>query len=219
MRRLLIIPVLVLLLMLQLAIVSRIQMLNGAADIMLISLIALSIQKNIPTVWVWGLAGGLMVSLVTALPFIVPIAGYLLIVIAGRAIQRSVVHAPVLAMFLISIVGTLFVHALSMIALFINGVNVSIADSLTRITMPSVLLNLILCLPIYLIMTDLSKMDAGRTGGTDGFKHSENPVGRGSTQHLLPALDGGFLRRECHRCGFITHKASFAFLHWAPLSG
>lgn len=153
-----IIPVLVLLLMLQLAIVSRIQMLNGAADIMLISLIALSIQKNIPTVWVWGLAGGLMVSLVTALPFIVPIAGYLLIVIAGRAIQRSVVHAPVLAMFLISIVGTLFVHALSMIALFINGVNVSIADSLTRITMPSVLLNLILCLPIYLIMTDLSKM-------------------------------------------------------------
>lgn len=158
MKRLLLIPVLVLMLMLQLAIFSRIQMLNGAADIIMVSLIALSIQKNIPSVWVWGLGGGLLVSLVTALPFFVPIAGYLLIVLVGTTIQRSVVHTPVLAMFLVSVVGTLLFHALSMIVLFISGVNISITDSLTRITMPSVLLNLILCLPIYLIMTDLSKV-------------------------------------------------------------
>ena len=71
-------PILGMLVILQSAVVSRIPLLHGTADLVLIALLAWAIQERVNSAWQWSILGGLLVSLVTALPLAAILAGYLL---------------------------------------------------------------------------------------------------------------------------------------------
>ena len=143
-------------LMLQTAVISRINLLYGSADLILVILAAWALQERVTTSWQWALVGGGLVAFVSGLPWFVPLAGYLLIVGVARLMQRRVWQAPLLAMFTVCLTGTLMFHILSIFSLRVLGDPLPVGDSLNLVTLPSVLLNLLLAIPVYVGMSDLA---------------------------------------------------------------
>jgi rod shape-determining protein MreD len=138
-------------------VLSRVPLVYGTADLTLLAMIAWALQKRVDTAWHWGIVGGLMVSFVSALPTGVPLLGYLVTVGLTLMLRRRIWHAPVLAMFLAVFGGTLTTHFLNLIALRLVDNPIPWLQALELITLPSLLLNLLLALPAYVIFADLAK--------------------------------------------------------------
>jgi hypothetical protein len=70
--------------------------------------------------------------------------------------KRQVWQAPLLIMLFLTLIGTFLYHSLTIVQLLLSGTSVPILDSLSVITLPSILLNLALAIPVYAIMRDLA---------------------------------------------------------------
>lgn len=151
------IPILSLLLVVQTAIISRAPLLQGTADILLLTVIAWALQERVRSAWYWAVLAGLLVSFVSGLPYGLLLAGYLLATGIALALRQRVWQAPILAMFAATFFGTLIVHLISLLVLRISGNPMPILEALNLITLPSLLLNLLLAVPIYAVFSDLAK--------------------------------------------------------------
>lgn len=156
MLALLAIPILVLSFMLQTIVVSTLPLLQGFADLTLLVLAAWSLQERVRFAWIWAIGVGLMVGYISALPMLVPVAGYFFVTILCRLLLRRVWQSPILAMFIVTLIGSLVTQLLSMAVLIISGTPLPIEDSINLIVLPSTLLNLLMALPIYAVITDLA---------------------------------------------------------------
>jgi hypothetical protein len=141
---------------LQSAIVSEIQLLNGYADLPLVLVAAWALQERVESAWQWAAIVTLLVAFVTRLPWFILLIGYFGIVYIARSLQRRVWQAPLLAMFSVVFIGTLFMHILSFTTLRLLGTPFSFSTIATLITLPSLLLNMLLSIPVYTLMRDLS---------------------------------------------------------------
>jgi hypothetical protein len=156
---LLAVPVLIVTLMTQMAILSRLPLLHGTADLVLLVLLAWALQEKVESAWEWTLIGGILVSFVSAMPLFTPLLIYLGITLIARLLYSRIWQVPILAMFVVTIVGTIFQHIISIFVLQIfNQTPVSWWVSLNQVTLPSALLNLLLSLPVYVVITDLAKV-------------------------------------------------------------
>lgn len=145
------------LVMLQTGIFSRLTLLQGSADIVLLVIVAWSIQERVKTAWQWTFIGGLLVSLVTAVPFFAPLIGYGLTTFVARLILKRIWQTPIMAMLGTTFVGTMLYHLISLGILIANGSPLPVLESLTQVTLPSAMLNLLFSLPVYTVITDLAK--------------------------------------------------------------
>jgi rod shape-determining protein MreD len=150
------IPVLVVLVMLQTIVVSTLPLLHGTADLVMLVIIAWALQERVPSGFEWGLIGGLLVGSITAVPFYVPLVSYLGAVGLARLLRRRVWQTPLLAMFATTIGGSLMLHVVTWAVLRVQGTPLSILDSINQVVLPATLLNLLLALPVYAVMTDLA---------------------------------------------------------------
>lgn len=157
MRHLVAFPILALAVILQSAIVSRISLLSGYADLVLVIVIAWALQEGATTAWHWAILAGAMSAVVTGLPWGVPLAGFLMAVWVSRALKKRIWQAPLIAMFTVTFLASLFSHLLSYIVLNIIGASLPFGDSFSLVTLPSVLLNLLLAIPIFWLMRDLAQ--------------------------------------------------------------
>ncbi len=157
MRNLVAIPLLLLVVIIQSAIVPVFSLLAGYADVMLVLLAAWALQDGVDTAFQWALLGGLMISLVSKLPWFIYLAGYLGVVLFARALQGRVWQVPLLAMFTVTFVGTVFIHLMTFTYLGLFGRGVALGDTMGLVTLPSVLLNLVIAIPVFGMMRDLSR--------------------------------------------------------------
>ncbi len=153
---LLAVPIVAVLLMLQLAVVSRLPLLQGAADLLLVFVIAWALHERVRHAWQWTIIAGAGVSLVSATPLYAPLAGYLFACGFARLLRRQVWQTPILAMLLTTFVGTIGYHGITILTLFVSGVTLPFQDSLSLVTLPSTLLNLIFALPVFVLVNDLA---------------------------------------------------------------
>jgi len=153
---LLALPILSALLLLQSAIVSRITLLQGVADLVLLALVAWSLQKRNRSTWVWGVIGGLLVGYVSALPFGATLVGYSLAVVLAVILRQRVWHMPILAMLIATFFGTLIVQMVELAALRIVGVEMPFWEAINLVMIASGLLNLLLAIPFYATFSDLA---------------------------------------------------------------
>jgi rod shape-determining protein MreD len=156
MRNLVAFPLLGLAVILQSAVVSRIQLLSGYADVVLIILAAWALQSQVRSAWHWALVAGIFVGFITRLPWPVVVAGYLAVVFIAQMLQRRVWQAPLLAMYSVIFLGTIFMHLASFAALRLFGVPLLFDDVVGLITLPSLLLNLLFAIPIFTFIRDLA---------------------------------------------------------------
>ena len=157
MSRLIVVPVLVAVLMIQSIIVSGLTLLGGAADLMLLVLIAWALQDRVDTAWEWAVLGGLLIGFVSGLPFYVPVVGYSLVVLLARLIQRRIWQTPILAMLFVTVFGTLVMNLLTILSLQFGGTPITISEAISLVVLPSTMLNLIVALPVYLLLRDLAR--------------------------------------------------------------
>lgn len=150
------IPVLALALLLQTAIVSRIMLINGSADLVLLVLAALGLQERVRHAWIWAVLAGLFVGFVSGVPWYVYLASYLAVVGVARLLTHRVWQAPLLAMFSVTLIGTLVLQMATFTVLTFLQVSLGLADVFEKIILPSILLNLLLAIPVYGLVRDLA---------------------------------------------------------------
>ncbi|MBI5825142.1 MAG: hypothetical protein HZB18_14020 [Chloroflexi bacterium] len=156
MRNIVAFPLLGLAVILQSAIVSQVKLISGYADLPLLMLAAWALQERVKSAWLWAVLVCLMIGFVSSMPWLVVAAGYLGVIFMAQILQRRVWQAPLLAMFSVIFMGTLFIHLLSFAVLRILGTPFAFADVIGLITLPSLLLNMLFSIPVYALMRDLA---------------------------------------------------------------
>jgi hypothetical protein len=156
MKNLVAVPLLVLAVIFQTAVISRITLLSGAADLMLLILVAWALQEQVESSWHWAVLGALLVAFVSAAPPIIPIVGYILAVVFARYVIRQIWQTPILALFSVTFFSTLVYQLLAYLVLLATGTRLAFDDVLALIVLPSVFLNLLLAIPVHSLIRDLA---------------------------------------------------------------
>jgi rod shape-determining protein MreD len=156
MKNLIGIPILALAFMVQTAVVSRITLLSGAADLVLLILVAWALQEQVQSSWQWAVLAGLMAAFISGLPPLTLMLAYLLAVGLARYVIYQIWRTPVLALFSVTFFSTLILHLITYLALLFRGTAIPFGDVLALITLPSVFLNLLLALPVHSLIRDLA---------------------------------------------------------------
>ncbi len=157
MRNLVAVPLLILAVVLQSAIIPSFALLSGYADLLLVLLAAWALQEGVDTGFQWALLAALMISLVSHLPWFIYVAGYVGIVLMARVLQKRVWQVPMLAMLIVTFLGTVLMHLLTFVYLQLFGHGVSFSDAMGLVTLPSLLLNLLVAIPLFGMMRDLAR--------------------------------------------------------------
>ena len=156
MATILAIPVLVVFIILQTTVVSRLPLMLGSADIVMLALVAWALQERVKNAWIWTAIGGLAVSYISAVPFYIPLISYLMITAIARVLTRHVWQTPLLAMFVTTALGTVINQGLTVMALKVTETPINTMSAINLVLLPSLLLNLVLALPIRALMVDLA---------------------------------------------------------------
>ena len=117
-------------------------------------LAAWGLQKQVISAWIWTGLAAVSVAFLTAIPWYVPLIGYAVVTLITRFVNKIVWQSPLLMMFMVTILGSLFMNALTYITLAVTGVSIPFAVGLVQVIIPSLLINLLLSLPIYAIAKD-----------------------------------------------------------------
>jgi rod shape-determining protein MreD len=151
------IPVIALAVMLQASIIGRIILLNGAADLVLLILAAWGLEERVRHAWVWGAVAGLLVGSVSGVPWYVYLIGYLFVIGLARFLALRVWQAPLLAMFTVTLIGTLVLLMFTYLerSLF-EDLSLAFNLAFIQIILPSSLLNLLLAIPVHALIRDLA---------------------------------------------------------------
>ncbi len=140
---------------LQSAIISRLPLINGLADLEMLLLIAWVIQPHVRSAWIWVCLASFYVSLLSALTLgALPVA-YLLIFLLSLIMRQRFWKARFLTMLALALLGTLIVQAISVFAIALQGTFFSLPTVFNLVTLPSMLLNIILAVPVYAFIRDL----------------------------------------------------------------
>jgi hypothetical protein len=141
----------------QSAVVSRLPLLHGTADLILLVVIAWALQERVRTAWQWAVIAGVIVGYISALNIVIPILAYFLVTGLALLLRQRVWQVPVLAMLAVTFVGSLLIYGLTALVLSISGTPLPLIDTLYLIILPSTILNLLLSIPIYALVKDLSE--------------------------------------------------------------
>ena len=142
---------------LQTTIVVRINILHGAADLVLLTLIAWVIHEQADSSLRWGLLAGLLVGFASALPFWLTAVEYILVVSILGAVQARIWQAPLFILFSSVFLGTFIINGMDFLYIWITGVPLNFDEVFNLVILPSLVLNIILALPIHSIMGELAK--------------------------------------------------------------
>ena len=149
------IPTLGLIAILQSAVVSRLPLNRGTADLVLVVLVAIALQKTVTTSWQWSIVGGLFMDFLSGLPFGIFTVSYLLATGLALIIRDRIWRFSFLMQLLVVFFGTMFSHVLSFLVLFLQGSEISLGIVLQVVTLPSIILNFMLSLPIFILTQDV----------------------------------------------------------------
>jgi hypothetical protein len=150
------IPVLIFTVVLQTTAFSRLPLLYGTADIVLLVVLAWNLNERVKHGWEWVVLAGLMVSFVSALPLFLPIIGYFLAAGLAYWLRRRIWQTPVLAMLFSTFLGTIVIQSLSLFTLNILGSNIPTPVGFSLVILPSALWNLILAVPVYTLVGEMA---------------------------------------------------------------
>lgn len=150
------IPILGSLAILQSSVISRFTLLHGTADLVMLTLIAWALQKRVQTAWQWSIIGGLAMNITSAVPLGVPVISYAVTTGMALVLRRRVWQVPILAMFVVTFIGTLITQGITLFVLRLTGSNIDIMQALNIVTLPSILLNLLFAIPVYALISELA---------------------------------------------------------------
>jgi hypothetical protein len=157
MSELLFYPILVLLLIIQLAIVRYLPLFNGTADILLLWLAAWGLQNKGKHVWIGAIFAAVLLSFASAVPWYAYFVTYLILALMSRLMNRHFWHNPLIALLFVVFFGSLLEYIIQFVVLLVQGISINFLESLKFIIVPSTFLNLLLAIPVYVIVSDMAQ--------------------------------------------------------------
>ncbi|MBN1373431.1 MAG: rod shape-determining protein MreD [Anaerolineaceae bacterium] len=151
------VPVFLVVLMLQTTVMSTLPLLDGTADLVLLVLLAWSVQERVRSAVEWAAIGGALVGIISHAPLVAPIAGYLVVAILARVLRARIWQSPLVSLFLATFAGSVILPAFTWAALQFEGTSLPLVESINRVVLPGALLNLLLALPVYTIIAGLAQ--------------------------------------------------------------
>lgn len=149
-------PVLALTVILQSTVFSRVTLLNGSVDLVLIVILSWALNRKVKDEWIWAIMGGAMLGFVSAIPVWVPIVGLLLVTAIAVSVKQRVWQIPTLALFVSVFVGTLIINLLSYAVLLILQGSLPLGEAFNLIILPGLILNLLAALPVSLFVNEIA---------------------------------------------------------------
>jgi hypothetical protein len=144
--------------LLQITLVTRITLLQGMADLVLLVMLAWMLQPGNQADWKWGIPAGLFIGYASALPDWLMVACYVAAAGLCQLLKLRIWQVQLLTLLSSTLLGTLVIHLMTLIYLFLTAHPIDALEALNLITVPSMLLNLILVLPINAIIGELTKL-------------------------------------------------------------
>jgi rod shape-determining protein MreD len=149
------IPVMGFLTIIQSAVISRLPLSRGTADLVMVILVAIALQKSVTVSWQWSIVGGLFMDFFSGLPFGVFTFSYLFTTSLAVILRDRIWRFSFLMQLLIILLGTIFSHGITYVILFLQGANLPFNTTIQFVTLPSLILNFMLSFPIFILTRDV----------------------------------------------------------------
>jgi hypothetical protein len=150
------IPVLGLAIILQTTIFSRIMLLSGNVDLLLLVVAAWGLQERVRGGWIWGALACLLAGLASSVPWYLYFIGYMSVVGLARLLAHRIWQAPLLAMFAVTFIGTMELLMLTFVQRTLFEVPLVFSEVFSQIVLPTILLNMLLGIPVHALIRDLA---------------------------------------------------------------
>ena len=144
--------------LLQATLVGRIRLLQGPADLVLVVLMTWMLQEGSRPDWKWGLPAGLMVGFASALPDWVLLIAYMAAAGLCQFFYQRIWQVHLLNLVTATLLGTLGIHLITLTYLWLSTRPLNFGEAFNLVTLPSMLLNLIVVLPINALVTEINKL-------------------------------------------------------------
>lgn len=148
-------PILAAAAFIQVGFFGQIRLMGGTPDLILLCIIAWSINDRTEYSWILTIGGGLIMSYISAMPMNGYLWMYLFIWILIRFIKMRVWQMPLVLMLFVTITATLVVSVGTLGLLFLQNANVNYLEAFRQIIVPSLVMNLLLSVPIYAFLNDV----------------------------------------------------------------
>lgn len=142
---------------LQNSIISRLQMLQGSADLVLLVLVSWILLANEKRRWLWGVIAGLLVGISSAIPFWIPVISYTGFALIVTRLQQRIWQVPIWMLVTSTFFGTILIIGLEVIYLWLTAIPIGLTETLNLILLPSLVLNMIAVLPVYGLVGEVTK--------------------------------------------------------------
>ncbi len=149
------IPIFIIAGILQVSVSGRITLLNGTADILMLCMVAWSINDKTKYSWILMLFGGLIMTYLSAMPMNGYLIMYFVVWAMIRFIRTKIWEMPLILMLFFTITGTLVVCVGTLGLLFIRNASINFSDAISQIIVPSLVMNLLFSIPIYAFLNDV----------------------------------------------------------------
>ncbi len=146
----------VLMAMLKMCVFRQWKILSGSADILLLFVVVWCLYDRSKRLWLLIILMAGIVSIISALPFYIPLIVYFFIYQLSRLLQTRIMQSPLLGIIVLTFAATLLQVILNLAYLFILRTNLAITSVLIEVALPSILLNMLLAIPMYAIVRELA---------------------------------------------------------------
>ena len=150
-------PLMALLAILQSAVASQLRLADGRADLVLVAVVAWALTGRSQEAMVLGLAGGLFLDLLSALPLGSTGLAMVLVAFVVSLTEGRLWGAHLLTPLGVVFAASSFFSAYMLLASVIVGARVDVPSLASRILLPETFLNMLLAIPAAQLATGLKR--------------------------------------------------------------
>ena len=145
-------PILALAIVIQTTVVPQIRFWDGGPDLVFLFVLAWSINAPLEHGVSWALVGGIMQDLMSVAPVGMSSIGLVMIVFAVHGLSRQFHRVGVFLLVGLTLAGSLFQQMLVWLLFAVLGFNSNLVDDFTYVIVPTIIYNLALILPVYVVV-------------------------------------------------------------------
>ncbi len=128
---------------------------GGAPDLMLMVVASWALMAPYPEAFAWAFVGGLVQDLLSGAPLGASTLGLLVVAYMAHLLQTQLYRSNVIIVLFVTLAGTLAFHLVMLVVLTLGGYQTNWLYNLTYVTVPTVVLNILLVVPVFKLMNRL----------------------------------------------------------------
>jgi len=155
-------PILVLAIALQTTAVPQVRLWDGGPDLVFLCVLAWSVHAPLEESVAWALVGGIMQDLMSVAPVGMSSIGLIVIVFAVNRLARQVHGVGVILLLGLAVAGSFFQQMVVWVLFAVLGFNVDLLDDFGFVIIPTIIYNLALILPVYVVLRFVQRRTSAR---------------------------------------------------------